>query len=136
LRNELLEAAKPIAWRYLLVNEDTALSAAELIEREDGTLTFAEMNTGPFVQATADIVAAAERLDEVSRGDFELRLLRVPSVYLVALWLRGNDADLLLPLPPAPDGLDAGHVYSPTEILVILRPQAQSRADFDAREND
>jgi hypothetical protein len=132
LGDQLLEAAQPTAWRYLLVNGEAALSAAELLQSDDGSLTFAETNSGPFVQSTADVLAAAERLDDVEREDFELRLLRVPSVYLVALWLYSDTSSLVLPLSPAPGGLEVGHPYSPDEVLAALKPLAQTQADFDA----
>lgn len=130
---ELLSAAQPIAWRYVLVNSDSALAAAELIEDAGGGLSFSDINYGPFVQATADVLIAAEKLDDVQRGEFELRLLRIPSVYLVAVWLHGDGTDLLLPLAPAPVGLEAGRVYGPQEVLEAIKSRAETAAALDDR---
>jgi hypothetical protein len=133
IRGDLLAAATPVAWRYLIVNQDSAVASAELIERPSGELVFSELNHGAFAQGTADVLNAAEQLDEVRERDFELRLLRIPSVYFVALWLRSDSADLILPLAPAPAGLEAGRRYTPDEILSVLRPRAVTNAELDAR---
>lgn len=124
LRDELLSAARPVAWRYLLVTQDAAISAAELNVTGDGELVFSEVNEGPFVQATIETLSAAEALDEVQRGDFELRLLKIPAVYVVALWLHSDTSDLIVPMTPVPAGVSSGHVYSPTDLLEALRPLA------------
>jgi hypothetical protein len=119
-RGQLLDAAEPVAWRYLLVDTENAFAAAEVQQRGDGPLVFSEMNEGPFVQSTADVLLRAERLDDVQRGDFELRLLKIPSRYLVALWLHAETADLILPLSPAPSSLEAGRAYTSGELANAL----------------
>lgn len=113
---EWLAAAEPSTWRYLLIEKDAGFAAVELIER-NGALTFAAMEEGPFVQSTIDVLVRAERLDDVRRGDFELRLLKIPSRYLVALWLHSDARDLLLPLPPAPSGVEAARACTPDELI-------------------
>jgi hypothetical protein len=92
----------------------------------------AHLNAGPFAQATADAVRQAEALPEVHAGTFEVRLLRIAGVYLVALWLKSDGAgeDRLIPLAPAPSELAAGKAYPPAQALDSLRPRAAARRAF------
>jgi hypothetical protein len=57
--------------------------------------------------------------------------LRLPAVYLMALWLkdRSEDDDLLVPLAPTPPGVEPGRSYDESELFALLRDQARSRPD-------
>jgi hypothetical protein len=74
---------------------------------------------GRFAQATADAIEAIERFPEVQTGDFELRLLRLNALYLVAAWVVGK-TQIVIPLDPAPSWLEAGHPYNESEFFDIL----------------
>jgi len=135
LRDEFLNAVRPVAWRYLLVNSDAALAAAEIGEDENGSLRFLGRNDGTFVQGTIDAVNNVQEIDEVKQHDFELRLLRIPFAYLVALWLHNSELDLLVPLPPTVAELEPGKIYGPEEVLTVVKPYAIASARFDADES-
>jgi len=105
--------AKPSAWRYLVVEEGTVIAAAEAIQRTaNAKPLFSNTNEGPFVDSTAKAIEAAEHLPEVEAGNYEIAVLRVPALYLIALWLKGAGTkppdDIFIPLDPAPAGLTAG----------------------------
>ncbi len=57
--------------------------------------------------------------------------VRIPGIYLVALWLRdedgGRDGDVVVPLAPAPPPLEAGRNYPPAEIRPLLQRLAEER---------
>ena len=139
---KLLAAAKQTGWRYLLAQNDEIVAEAELTEgrhaakaakgakRED--LAFAGLTHGPFTGATVDGLHAAERLPQVEKADYELRLLKVPAVYLVALWLHGADEDLLVPLGPPPAGLKKNKAYTEAAVLRALRPTVAQAKEFNA----
>ena len=57
---------------------------------------------------------------------YELRLLRIPAVYAVALWLHAPDGDLLIPVSPAPPPLRANEPYDAAAFSAALRPLAES----------
>jgi hypothetical protein len=111
----LLAAAKQTGWRYLLVQNDEVVAEAELAGARSGAkgakgtthkgLEFAGLTHGPFTGATVDGLHAAERLPQIAKADYELRLLKVPAVYLVALWLHGGAGDILIPMGNPPGGL-------------------------------
>jgi hypothetical protein len=119
-----LAAARPTGWRYLLKQGDLAVASAETVETEQSEHRFALFNSGPFVAATDQTLAAAEDLPEVADEDVEARLLTVPGVALRALWLHGARTDLLLPLAPAPPGLAPGRAYAPAEVFELIADQA------------
>jgi hypothetical protein len=124
-----LEAAEPVGRRVLIMRADEPVATAELADPEGaGSLSATE---GPYTESTASTIAEVETWSVVADGDYELRLLRLPAVYLMALWLkdRSGDDDLLVPLDPAPPGVEPGRGYDESELFRTLREQARSRAD-------
>ena len=128
----LLETARHDGWRYLLLRGEDAVASATVGTLDgNGPPGFSHVTQGPFVEATLEALRRAEALDEVRGGDFELRLLDVPALYLRALWLHGP-RDLLLPLPPAPEPLEAYRPYGEDEVVAALRERAAERLRMPA----
>jgi hypothetical protein len=134
---KLLAAAKQTSWRYLLVQGDAAVAEAELgavrrgKQRTKGKdLEFLGLTHGPFTKATVDALGAAEQLPQVARADYELRLLKVPAVYLIALWLHGGDQDILVPIGDPPGGLEKNKPYSEAQVVSALRDIAVRTKEF------
>jgi hypothetical protein len=132
LAGSILSSAKEDSWRYLVFsNGDEAVAAVEVISRDGGAMELAHINEGPFVAGTVEaIAAAADRLAN-DPHDFELRLLRIPSLYLIALWLHANDADEVIPIAPAPAGLQAGETIAEAALAAALRPLAEQRTQIE-----
>ena len=141
---KLLAAAKQTGWRYLLAHNDEVVAEAELAagrraakgaKRAKGAkhedLAFAGLTHGPFTGATVDGLHAAERLPQVEKADYELRLLKVPAVYLVALWLHGADEDILIPLGQPPAGLKKNKAYSEAAVIRALRATVARTKEFN-----
>ena len=59
---------------------------------------------GPFVAATDKAVKAIRKLPKLEAAGYELRLLRIPALYVMALWLHSLVDDLVIPLEPSPIG--------------------------------
>jgi hypothetical protein len=124
----LLGAALLTGWRYILLEGERPLLAAELsFDAEGERLEFSHANDGPFVGATLRGVRVAEGLEEIRAGDFELRLLESPGLSLSALWFHAEGRDLLMPLPPAPRGLKPYHLYAERKLLAALGAAAARR---------
>jgi len=119
-----LEAAKPGRWRYLVQEGDNALAAADTVASGPGRgYVFSAFNEGRFVTSTAEAIQVAQEIPEVSRGDFELRLLHVPGLHVMALWLHGvegNASDLLVPLEPSPVETPTGQPVPAATLLQEL----------------
>jgi hypothetical protein len=131
-----LDAAEPVGRRCLVMEDERPVAAAEL--RDQGAEGEGELTTteGPFTEATARTVQEVEGWPEVAEGEYDLRLLRVPALYLMALWLKDRDgsADLLVPLDPAPSGLESGARYEEGELLDRLQRRARERLEFEQEE--
>lgn len=110
----LSEVAAPTGWRALLEEDARVVAAAEVAAGPPGAPpAAAAINRGPFVRSTVDALRTAEKDDRVAAEPFQVRLLRVPPLALVAVWLHapGSAADLFIPLEPAPAPLEAGAFY-------------------------
>lgn len=126
----LLEGALLSGWRYILLNDERPLAAELDFNSETGGLEFSHINNGPFVEATIKGVRVAEGLKAVRDGDFELRLLEIPSLSVTALWLHADERDMLMPLPPVRPGLKPYEIYTEEELLTTLRDAADRRIQF------
>jgi hypothetical protein len=124
--------AQLVGWRYLLQRDGTASFSAE-VNVVSGEHTFSQLNQGPFVGQTADLVEKAEQSGRVEDGSYELNVLRIPALYVMALWLRNmeNGGDIVIPMGPTIPELEPGREYDLDEISLILAKAAQARLSFD-----
>ena len=97
-----LDKAQPVGWRYLVTASGKTVASAETTTSPDGTQEVSQFTDGPFVAATDKAVKDVGKLPQVGAVGFELRLLRIPALYMMALWLHAPTTDLLVPLPPSP----------------------------------
>ncbi len=126
-----LAAAKPTGWRYLVQEGDKVLATAETATTgPGGDHVFSAFNEGRLVASNADAIRTARALPEVSRGRFELRLLRVPGLYVTALWIHEAQGvgDLLVPLAPSPVSAPAGRPIPAARLLEELASKARPAA--------
>jgi hypothetical protein len=126
-----LGAARPTGWSYLVEAGEPGTSPpialARTIISGDGEHQFASLNYGPFVAGTAEALRAAE---EMAIPDADVRSLEVPGFYLVALWLDRGQESTLVPIAPAPPGLEANHAYAARELLDLLAHRASRLPDL------
>jgi hypothetical protein len=128
----LLAAAELKGWRYIIFEGDRPLAAAELRVGDGETLHFSNVNRGTFAASTVEGVRRVESLEEVRNEDFELRVLDIPGIYVVALWLHGP-REIIVPLPPLPEGLEPFGIYEEGTVIERLRGRAEQRLQFDDR---
>jgi hypothetical protein len=134
-RGRNLDYAQLVAWRFLIQYGLITLADLEfLCDAQGGNLRFSSLNTGPFAQGTRDVVARAEALDPVRQGSYELRALRAPSVYVMAVWLKdlSGQNDIVLPIAPGPTALTGGAPRSSNDFLQGLRSAATTSLGFDS----
>ncbi|SED82100.1 hypothetical protein [Streptomyces sp. TLI_105] len=113
-------------WRFLIRSGDRAIAAADTMLTADGW-AFSHFFEGPYVSATERALLQAEALPVTYRP----RLLSVPELYMLTLWLHsgleadGADdtpaaADLMVPLAPAPPGIAAHRPYQVSDLLPVI----------------
>ncbi|MGW1540563.1 hypothetical protein ACWCPM_10020 [Streptomyces sp. NPDC002309] len=113
-------------WRFLIRSGDQVVAAAESMLTPDGW-AFSHFFEGPYLVSTERALRQAEALAE----SYQARLLSVPGLYMLTLWLHGDHAsdgtaghpaaaDLLVPLAPAPPGIAANRPHRVAELLPVL----------------
>lgn len=113
-------------WRFLIHCGDRAVAAAETILTPDGW-GFSHFFEGPYIASTERALRQAETMKQ----PYQARLLSVPELYMLTLWLHGDitadgaeghpaAADLLVPLAPAPPGIAAHRPHRVAELLPLL----------------
>ena len=84
-----LASAKASGFRYLIGTGGATVAAAEVLADANGNATLlANVNHGPYVEATARALAQVATLSAVGAGSYEVRLLRFSAIGLMALWLK------------------------------------------------
>ena len=122
-----LQATKSTGWLFLVQEGDQTLASAEVVPTGRGDeQVFSALNEGRFVRSIADAIRTARALPEVNQDDFEPRLLRVPALYVTALWLHKavGGGDLLVPLAPSPVNTPAGRPVPASQLIEELRYKA------------
>jgi hypothetical protein len=124
-----LASVTPVARAFLVMDGPNAVASVEQ-NTEGGGVSSTE---GPFAEATARAIERAEEDPRLADGDYELRTLRVPGLYLMAVWLKdlNGDGDVVIPLDPAPAPLRAGRAYGLEELEPELARMSRERLSFD-----
>ncbi|MFF8955627.1 hypothetical protein [Streptomyces sp. NPDC014894] len=125
LAGAALSAARPVLWRYTVELDGRAVAFADTMTTPDGSDVLAQVNYGPFVAGITEALEAAERNEGTT--DAESRLLHVPALHLIAVWLHApSGEDRLLPATPAPEGMEPGRSYPLESILPELVARARA----------
>ncbi|MGW1029553.1 hypothetical protein ACWD4J_38725 [Streptomyces sp. NPDC002577] len=113
-------------WRFLIRAGDRAVAAAETRLTPDGW-AFSHFFEGPYIAATE----LALRQAEVMATPYQPRLLSVPELYMLTLWLHGDctadgavgnpaATDVLVPIAPAPPGIAAHRPHLVADLLPVV----------------
>ncbi|MFG3281228.1 hypothetical protein [Streptomyces sp. NPDC048111] len=113
-------------WRFLISDREHPVAAADTRLTPDGW-AFSHFFEGPYIASTQRALRQAELLTT----RFQPRLLSVPELYMLTLWLHGDTTadgasgtpapnDLLVPLAPAPPGICAHRPLRVSELLPVL----------------
>ncbi|MCX4821627.1 hypothetical protein OG883_17385 [Streptomyces sp. NBC_01142] len=113
-------------WRFLIRSGDRAVAAAETMLTPDGW-TFSHFFEGPYIASTERALRQAESM----RTPFQPRLLSIPELYMLTLWLHGDTdadasagtpepSDFLVPLAPAPPGIAAHLPHRVADLLPVM----------------
>ncbi|MFI1972424.1 hypothetical protein BLA24_09880 [Streptomyces cinnamoneus] len=113
-------------WRFLIKGGERAVAAGEAVPTPDGW-AFSHFFEGPYLVSTELALRQAEALTT----PYQPRLLSVPELYMLTLWLHADitagasselfaPGDLLVPLAPAPPGIAAHRPHRVTDLLPVL----------------
>lgn len=113
-------------WRFLIHCQGRAVAAAETRLTPDGW-AFSHFFEGPYIASTERALRQAETMQR----PYQPRLLSVPELYMLTLWLHADHTadgaaghpaptDLLVPLAPAPPGIAAHRPHRVADLLPVL----------------
>ncbi|MFD6435356.1 hypothetical protein [Streptomyces venezuelae] len=113
-------------WRFLIRCAERSVAAADTILTPDGW-AFSHFFEGPYIASTERALRHAEAMPMPCQP----RLLSVPELYMLTLWLHRDctddgaegtlaATDLLVPLAPAPPGIAAHRPHRVAELLPML----------------
>ncbi|MGW1128829.1 hypothetical protein [Streptomyces sp. NPDC002526] len=119
-------ATRLAAWRFQIRSSERAVAAADTMLTADGW-AFSHFFEGPYISSTELALRQAEGMS----GPYQPRLLSIPDLYMLALWLHGDptaDAscgapgpdDVLVPLSPAPPGFAAHRPHRAADLLPVI----------------
>ncbi|MER5435370.1 hypothetical protein [Streptomyces sp. NPDC002588] len=131
---EGVSATRLAGWRFLIRCGDRAVAAAETRLTPDGW-AFSHFFEGPYIASTERALRQAESATQ----PYQARLLSVPGLYMLTLWLHGDidtdgttghpaATDLLVPLAPAPPGIAAHRAHRVAELLPVLTLRSKPSA--------
>jgi hypothetical protein len=121
----LLASARLTSWQYVVFDGKRVVALAEVTHRKPPR--YASRQSPVVAEAVVEAIRKAEELDAVKKADYELRILRVPELYLLAVWLHGPSRDLLIPVRPFTKPSSDRATFSEKQMVEILRPLAQVR---------
>lgn len=126
----LLASARLTAWQYVVFQGDQVHGIAEIaiVGKSRKGLSYATYYSAEYGQWMVDTVAAAERL--ASTGpDYELRILRVPALSVLAVWLHDQEGqhDRVLPVVDVIPNLNRCDALDEGKLLEALKAIAANR---------
>jgi hypothetical protein len=136
-----LAAAQPTGWLVTLSADGEARGTIELVpskparkgETPSTAVRFGGFSTGPLHRELAAAIDTASK--DAGRSKVHLAVLRAPALYLLALWLRDDHGDRLVPISPSPPPLKAGESYPADRALNSLQKAAKRVLEGDTARN-
>lgn len=128
-----VETVRLVAWRYLLVAQNQARHAAEILpDPQGGGSRFGALTTG-FVAGEEEAWRVADQLPDVHQRTYEMRGLQVPALYVMALWLKDlhGDHDRFIVMPPAFAPVQTLVPYSTSDLVSLLQKLAVRKAPLE-----
>ena len=127
-KGKSLDSANLTVWRYLLVQGNEIVQAAEIAQPSaiGGRSIFNALTKG-YAKEMEDAFHKVDHLPELEQGNYEIRAIRVPSLYLFALWLKDllGKNDRFVVVKPAFPPFDTSKIYKIDELFFLLQQQAR-----------
>jgi hypothetical protein len=121
---DLESIAEPVGWQFLVRRRGEPMA----IEVSDRSLDV-QTETGPQIQGASEFFST-DNPTVTSASESTARLLRVPEVGLMAVWiLSSHDDELIVPLDPAPRSMQPLERYHVPEFLEQAAAIAQRRLE-------
>ena len=122
--------ARFTGWRHIIANGGRKFAAEIMGDEQGQNQQFAGTHEGALVKSFLATLRVMQKHKIVAGRTYELRLLKIPALYVMALWLKSlNDADdLIVPLAPTHHALKPGKPYTRKEFMDVIREPAGQMA--------
>jgi hypothetical protein len=115
-------AETPTSWRYASELGGGSRAVVFVTEGRAGEARATRMGDDRFTKPIGEALAVAQGDSRVSAGDFEARLLRVPALKLLAVWLHAaGTEDIFVPVVPTAVDAAPGRLYDAPDFRSRLR---------------
>ncbi len=131
ISGEAFKHPKHVSWRY--ITEDSMIEV-QCGEKED-QYEFTEINQGDHIKDIIEKLKIMAKHARIKKADYEVSVVMVPALYVMALWLQGEgeNEDVVIPVgPPHPHlSRHPSTIFSPAQFVEILTEAAKQRLAFD-----
>jgi hypothetical protein len=121
-----LDKAIPVSWiktkRY--ENNPALIHSVEVGKDKNDNPVHISTGDGPFEKSFFETFQTLLKDKEGANDDYELRLLKIHELYIIAIWLKKGDENIIVPLEPAPNYLVAGKIYSEADFIKLIFREA------------
>ena len=125
-----LSAAKRVGWRFFVLSGSKPVAATEIaFDPQGGKPHWSHLSFDPRLGTYLATLRCAASSGRFGKGEYAMRLLRIPSLDLNALlWLKSKkkEGDLLIPMAPVPL-LRRGWYYSTAALFARAHGDAVRR---------
>lgn len=124
-KSQLLSKAFFTGWRYL-ASEKKAIATIDLVENEQHQFVVAGISVGSLVEAFVSTQEYAASLPEFKTGQWEMRLLQVPALYMIMFWLHDfkDFNNILIPMMETYQELKLRNSYREADVINVLKEAA------------
>lgn len=128
-----LNAVQESGFRMLLTDGNEVLATVNMRQTTvGGGVEFQSVSqNGPYVEGVDQAIRFAESAAATVSPSYEIRLLQIPGLYIIAIWLHGSADELFIPVNPAPAPLQSNRIYTERQFFQPLPSMAQSRLSMD-----
>jgi hypothetical protein len=137
LDQSFLKTARLTAWHYLLADQDDnvhSLVEVAVLGKGEG-LSYAALRPRDYADMMVAAIEGARLRPEAEAQQYELRILRVPDLSFLGVWLHTEEQihDLVIPILGSSPDYEANIVMTEGDLVKALRPIADRRRKADDR---
>lgn len=131
LRNKKrLKGIREIGKRYLVLNRNSAYMSAEILKGQDQK-EFCSLVDSPFVHDTEIAIGKIEEALEAKNDAFEFGFIKIPSILLFVIWLKGENENYFVPIGNLPQSLAKYKLYVENEFFGVAEKIASQLENLE-----
>jgi hypothetical protein len=131
VENRDITAAELRSWRYLIEHNGEVVASADAVINAEGKAVFSHVNEGPLVNGIISALRTANSQKILQSGEYEVRLLMVPALYVAALWFvdATGAQDQAMPIEPTFAPLTTNKLITIEHLIATLQELAHAHSE-------